>query len=234
MKKTIVFGENGYVVRNEIAEIYRKEMARHKPLTDEEIRELITLAKNGNNRAKEKVINANLRLVWSIASRYNGLDNFMDILQNGNYGLCLAVGTFDVSRETCFTTWALQMIQKYINIGLDNDSRTIRKPKHVDVAVESVSADAPIGNDEGDEKTLLDTIASDFRTDANDEVDAMRVKINYLMKDLKPIEKEVVCGLFGFGCREYTLYELSIKFNLTEERIRQIKMEALKKMQKLG
>lgn len=234
MKQTINFSENGFVVRSEIAEIYRKEMARFKPLSDDEIKELVVLAQSGDTKARTKVINANLRLVWSIAARYNGMDKFEDILQNGNVGLCLCIDTFDVSRETTFTTWALQNIQKQINIGLDNESRVVRRPKHVKMDINSVSVDAPIVGDEEGEKTLLDFMESDFRTDANDNVDAMRVKINSLMRDLKPIEKEVVCGLFGFGCREYTQLELSIKFGLTEERIRQIKFEALKKMQKLG
>lgn len=230
--RSINFKENNNVVRNEIAEIYRKEMNRHKVLNADETRELIALAQNGNERARTRVINANLRIVWSIAANYNGMDNFMDILQNGNYGLCMAVDTFDVSRGTMFSTWALEQIRKYINIGLTDESRTVRE--RADIARSkgktSVSMDAPIGNDEGEEKTLLDTFASDYRTDDFVDEEAARVKINYLMRDLKPIEKSIICGLFGFGCREHTQYELSIKFNLTEERIRQIKFEALKKM----
>lgn len=234
--RTINFGENGYVVRDEMAEIYRKEMNRYKVLNADETRELITLAQNGNERARTKVINANLRIVWSIAANYNGMDNFMDILQNGNIGLCKAVDTFKVEMGVQFSTWALQMITKYINIGLTDESRTVRE--RADIARSkgktSVSMDAPIGNDEGEEKTLLDTFASDFRTDANDDVEAMRVKINYLMRGLKDVEKSVVCGLFGFGCAEETENTLSTKFNLTRERIRQIKWEALAKMAELG
>lgn len=234
MKQTIIFGENGFVVRDEVAEMYRKDMARFSPLSDEEIKDLVVLAKNGNNRARTKVINANLRLVWSIAARYNGMDNFMDILQNGNIGLCLCIDTFDVSRETTFTTWALQNIIKQINIGLDNESRTVRKPKHIKADISSVSVDAPIGGDEDGEKSLLDFMASDLRTDAADNVEAMRVKINYLMRNLKDVEKAVICGLFGFGCAEETENTLSMKFGLTKERIRQIKFEALAKMAELG
>ena len=234
--RTINFGENGYVVRDEMADIYLKEMNRYKVLNADETRELITLAQNGNERARTKVINANLRIVWSIAANYNGMDNFMDILQNGNIGLCKAVDTFKLDLGVQFSTWALQMVTKYINIGLTDESRTVRE--RADIARSkgktSVSMDAPIGGDEDGEKTLLDTFASDFRTDEFADEEAARVKIKYLMRDLKPIEKEIICGLFGFGCREHTQYEMSIKFNLTEERIRQIKFEALKKMQKLG
>ena len=158
MKKDFIFGENGFVVRNEIAEKWRKEMARFQPLDADEVRELIVRAQNGDNRARTKVINHNLRIVWSIAAKFNGMDNFLDILQNGNYGLCMAVDTFDVSRGTMFSTWALMMVVKYINIGLTDESRVVRVRadwvRKIDY--NHVSVDAPIANDEDGEKNLTD------------------------------------------------------------------------------
>ena len=112
--KTINFKENNNVRRNETLDIYMSEMNARKPISDAELRELIAKAQNGNERARNKVIEANLRIVWSIAASYNGMDVFEDILQNGNYGLCVAVDTFDVSRGTKFSTWALEYIRKYI------------------------------------------------------------------------------------------------------------------------
>ena len=234
--KTINFKENNNVVRNENIERYRIEMARQQTFSDEELAELITKAQNGNRRAREKAINANLCIVWSIAAHYNGMDCFEDILQNGNIGLIKAVDSFDVSRGTKFSTWALEMICKYINIGLTNESRTIRVRADLVGKTDytAVSMDAPISGEDGEEKTLLDFMASDFRTDNFSEVEAMRVKINYLMKGLKDVEKGVICGLFGFGCPEETENTLSTKFGLTKERIRQIKFEALAKMAELG
>ena len=235
--QTINFRENNNVVRNENIERYRIDMAaRQQTLSDAELAELITKAQHGSKRARNKVVEANLCFVWSMAAHYNGMDNFEDILQNGNIGLIMAVDTFDVSRGTKFSTWALEMIRKQINIGLTDESRTVRV--RADLVRKSdytsVSVDAPIGNEDGEEKTLLDFMASDFRTDANDDVEAMRVKLNYLMRDLKEIERKVVCGLFGFGCTEETENTLSAKFGLTRERIRQIKWEAIEKMSKLG
>lgn len=232
---TINFKENNHVVRNEVLDTYMSEINAIKTISDSELRNLITLARNGNERARNKAIEANLRIVWSIAAKYNGMDNFEDILQNGNIGLCVAVDTFDVSRETQFSTWAIEVVRKYINIGLDNESRTVRKPKHLqNNPYAATSMDAPICNEDGEEKTLLDFMASDTSADNFSKVEDMRVKINYLMNGLNPTEKEVICGLFGFGCREYTQLELSMKFNLTEERIRQIKWTALEKMKELG
>jgi RNA polymerase primary sigma factor len=235
--KTINFKENAAVVRNEGLNIYLSELHKCKTLSDTEIRDLITKAQNGSRQAREKAIKANLRIVWSIAAAYNGMDSFEDILQNGNIGLCVAVDTFDVSRETKFSTWALEQVRKYIGIGLTDESRVVRQGAHQVKAKKSYTAtsfDAPIGNDEGEEKTLLDTFASDSRADNLTNISDTIVKINYLMQGLDEREKAVVCGLFGFGTAEVSEYTLSKKFNITEERVRQIKWEALKKMKEMA
>ena len=95
------------LVRTENVERFRIEMARYQPLSDEDTKKYITLAQKGNESARNKVINHNLRFVWSVAKKYAAMDTFEDVLQNGNYGLCMAVDTFDVSRETKFSTWAV-------------------------------------------------------------------------------------------------------------------------------
>lgn len=71
--KTINFKENNSVRRNDCLSIYMSEMNARKPLSDSEVRELIAKAQNGSQRARNKVIEANLRIVWSIAASYNGM-----------------------------------------------------------------------------------------------------------------------------------------------------------------
>lgn len=236
--KTINFNENAILVRNENVERYRIEMERYKPLADSELRSLITLAQNGDRNALNRVINANLRIVFSISKRWAnmGLD-FEDVLQEGNIGLIAAVKTFDVSRGTKFSTWVLERVREHINIGLTEKSRTVRmhlgqvkKKKNYN----SVSMDAPLASDEDGDKTLLDTFASDTRSDNLTAAEDMKIKINFLMRGLDAREKAIVCGLFAIGCNEVSEYTLSKKFNLTEERIRQIKWEALKKMKEMA
>lgn len=165
------------------------------------------------------------------------MDVFEDILQNGNYGLCVAVDTFDVSRGTMFSTWALEQVRKYIGIGLTDESRVVRMGAHFVKAkssYNSASMDAPLASDEDGEKTLLDTFSSDSRADNLTDEDDMRVKINYLMRGLDEREKAIICGLFGIGCNEESEYTLSKKFKLTEERVRQLKWETLKKMKEMA
>ena len=237
--KTINFKENQNVVRNETLDIYMSEMNRYKTLSDAELRDLITKAQNGSQRARNKVIEANLRIVWSIAASYNGMDVFEDILQNGNYGLCVAVDTFDVSRGTMFSTWALEQVRKYIGIGLTDESRTVRQGAHMVKAkadYHAASMDAPLASDEDGDKTLLDTFASSSRADNLTDADDMKLKIEYLMRGLDEREKSIVCGLFAIGCAEgeWTENTLAQRFNLTAERVRQIKWETLKKMKEMA
>ncbi len=89
---------------------------------------IITDAKN----AKEKIINSNLKLVVSIAKKFQnqGLD-FMDLIQEGNVGLIKAVEKFEYERGYRLSTYATNWIIQYINRALDNKSRIIRKPVHV-------------------------------------------------------------------------------------------------------
>ena len=235
--KTINFKGNENVVRNENIERYRVEMAKYKPLEAKETISLIILAQSGDEKARERVINANLRIVWSIAKHYNGMDKFEDILQNGNIGLIKAVETFDVSRETLFSTWALEYVRKYITIGLTNESRIVRMGAHLvngKSYYNATSFDAPISEEDGEKKTLHDVFASDAHTDNFSEVESMRYKLNCLMNCLDEREKTIVCGLFGFGTKEVSPYTLSKKFGITEERVRQIKLSALEKMKEMA
>lgn len=237
--KSINFKENRNVVRNEGLNIYMSEMNARKPLADDELRDLIIKAHNGSQRARNKAIEANLRIVWSIAASYQGMDTFEDILQNGNHGLCIAVDTFDVSRETKFSTWAAEHIRKRITIGLTDESRTVRQGAHMVKAkadYHAASMDAPLASDEDGDKTFGDTFASSSRADNLTDAADMRLKINHLMRGLDEREKAIVCGLFAIGCTEgeWTEGTLAKRFNLTEERVRQIKWETLKKMRAMA
>ena len=233
--KTRIFADNSSVVRNECLNAYLSAMNARKQLSDDEVRDLVIKAKSGSIIARNKVVEGNLRIVWSIAAKYQGLDTFEDVIQNGNIGLIKAVETFDVEKGTAFSTWALEYVRKYITIGLTNESRCVRQGAHQigdDYAVSSL--DAPICSEEGEDKTMLDFMPSQSKADAFEDVEHLRTQIELLMKGLKPKEKEIICKLFGFGCREHTQLEVSMEYNYTEERIRQIKFEALAKMKAMS
>ncbi len=112
--------------------MYLKDIGRFPLLTAEE--ELF-YAKNmteGDPKAKEKLINANLRLVVSIAKRYVGRGMaFLDLIQEGNLGLMKAVDKFDYTKGFKFSTYATWWIRQAITRSIADQARTIRIPVHM-------------------------------------------------------------------------------------------------------
>lgn len=112
--------------------IYLKEIQKSRLLTAEDERELAGLIAEGDDAARERMIESNLRLVVKIAKRYmnRGLP-FLDLIEEGNMGLIKAVEKFKVSKGCRFSTYATWWIRQSIERALVNQSRTIRLPVHV-------------------------------------------------------------------------------------------------------
>ena len=112
--------------------MYLKDIGKVPLLTAEEE---VTLAKamgEGDVKAKERLINANLRLVVSIAKRYVGKGmQFLDLIQEGNLGLMKAVDKFDYTKGFKFSTYATWWIRQAITRSIADQARTIRIPVHM-------------------------------------------------------------------------------------------------------
>lgn len=111
------------------------ELAREACLAPSEFRELITVLKKAvkeRDRAKGEMVQANLRLVVSVAKRYvNRGMQFLDLVQEGNIGLMKAVDKFDYRRGHKFSTYATWWIRQAITRAISDQSRTIRIPVHM-------------------------------------------------------------------------------------------------------
>ncbi len=113
-------------------QLFLREMARYPLLTASQEIELAKRIERGDRRAKERMINSNLRLVVSIAKRYQGHDlPLLDLIQEGILGLIRAVEKFDWRRGYKFSTYATWWIREAVQRALANKSRTIRVPVHV-------------------------------------------------------------------------------------------------------
>ena len=112
--------------------MYLKEIGKVQLLTAEEEVELAKRMENGDEEAKKRLAEANLRLVVSIAKRYVGRGMlFLDLIQEGNLGLIKAVEKFDYTKGYKFSTYATWWIRQAITRAIADQARTIRIPVHM-------------------------------------------------------------------------------------------------------
>lgn len=112
--------------------MYLKEIGRVPLLSADEEVELAKRINNGDEEAKRRLAEANLRLVVSIARRYAGRGmQFLDLIQEGNMGLIKAVEKFDYSKGFKFSTYATWWIRQAITRSIADQARTIRIPVHM-------------------------------------------------------------------------------------------------------
>jgi len=158
-------------------QIYLKEISKTSFLTAEEEKDLAKRIENDDPLAKTKLIQANLRLVVSIAKKYIGKSNnltLLDLIQEGNLGLFRAVEKFDWRRGYKFSTYATWWIRQSINRALADQARTVRIPVHM---VETISKYSKI------RRELLQSLGREPTVDeiAN-EMGLPVHKVNYITK----------------------------------------------------
>lgn len=127
-KKTVELSE----IANDSIRMYLCEIGKVKLLTGKEEIELALRIRRGDQTAKQKLAEANLRLVVSIAKKYIGRGlSFLDLIQEGNIGLFRAVEKFDPDRGFKFSTYATWWIRQAITRAIADQARTIRIPVHM-------------------------------------------------------------------------------------------------------
>ncbi len=262
------------VVQADATRLYLKEIGFSALLTAEEEVYYSRRARKGNDAARKRMIESNLRLVVKIARRYmnRGLA-LLDLIEEGNLGLIRAVEKFDPERGFRFSTYATWWIRQTIERAIMNQTRTIRLPVHVlkeiniylraarylsqkldhepspeevatllDKPIEDVkemlglnerisSVDAPLDGDP--ERSLLDAIADDRTPDPEKilQDEDLHAQIRAWLSELNDKQREVVERRFGLNGREIsTLEEVGADIGVTRERVRQIQVEALRRL----
>lgn len=117
---------------NEELKIYLNEINQIPLLSAEDEKELAIKAAQGDSSAKEKLINSNLKLVVSIAKKFQGNGiSFLDLIQEGNMGLIAAIDKFDTSLGYRFSTYAYYWIKTTISRAVNQQNRSIRIPVYM-------------------------------------------------------------------------------------------------------
>lgn len=121
--------------------LYMQKINLVDRLTPEQERELGLRAKNGDREAQEKLVEANLKLCVYVAKKYhpNTSQEFLDLIQEGNLGLMKAASKFNPDTGNKFSTYAVYWIRQAISNSINNCSRTVRLPAHVQAIITEIS-----------------------------------------------------------------------------------------------
>jgi RNA polymerase primary sigma factor len=120
------------IMTGDTLQLFLRDVRRHPLLTAAQEVELAKRIERGDLEAKERMVNANLRLVVSLAKRYQGHElSLLDLIQEGILGLIRAAEKFDWRKGYKFSTYATFWIRQAIQRGLANQGRTIRIPVHI-------------------------------------------------------------------------------------------------------
>ena len=157
--------------------MYLREIGKIPLLTAEEELDLAQKPAKGNKKAKDKMVEANMRLVVSIAKRYSGRGlDFLDLIQEGNTGLHRAVEKFDPEKGFKFSTYATWWIRQAITRAIADQARTIRIPVHMVETINKVLRASRKLTAELNREPTIEEIAKEMDMDV-DKVDyVMRIK----------------------------------------------------------
>jgi RNA polymerase primary sigma factor len=238
---------------------YLKDIRKIKVMTPDREKELAIKMKSDEisererKKIEEELLEGNLRFVITVAKQYQnqGLD-LSDLIAEGNFGLMKAIKNFDWNKDLRFISYAVWWVKQSIIQSLNDNARTIRLPvnvvqdlhkakkeveqsgKKLDDKFTSlpsiINLDMNI-NEEGD--TLIDLIENPdaVAPDAGfDTKDILKDKLLSLLNVLDDREKSIIGDYFGLTGTPRTLEDIGSDFNLTKERVRQIKEKALRRL----
>ena len=254
------------------------DVAKINLVTPEEEVELATRIQNGDKAALERLVNANLRFVISVAKQYQSTGiPLEDLISDGNIGLIKAAQKFDPTKGFKFISYAVWWIRQSIMASLGETSRMVRIPANkiaqikkvneyrielshilereptaleiskaydIDIALvkesESISRsplsmDAPIKEDEKNSISTLMIDKGSERPDGSMEKESLNHDISMVVDKLPLKEKRVIIDYFGlFGEPQKSYVEIAENLDISKERVRQIKLKALKRLQRLS
>lgn len=267
--KEITITKNILNESSDILKDFFKDIDKYPIYSGDEQIQLAREAKAGNEKSREKLITSNLRFVITCAKKYTGQGvPLIDLINAGNYGLCLALSNFDPDRGYKFLSFAVWYIRREILKEIYNTGRTIRYPityisritkvkrayddfitnnqreptdeelinltnvtqkQYTSVLLDKSycqSLESPIN----DSSTIEDVLSEDI-TPFSDNF--TKETVSKALKCLNPREYKVITEFYGLdNVDERPIKEIAKELNLGDERVRQIRKTAVKKLNK--
>ena len=197
------------------------------PLTKDEEKKCLELIADGNEKAKEKLIKHNLRLVAHIIKKYYSLETETEeLISIGTVGLIKAINSFDSSKGVRLATYASRCIENEILMYFRN-----RKKYALDI-----SFDEPIETDaEGNPLTLSDIIATEDTIVDTISLETNIIKLNKFIKELKNNrERNIIIERYGLnGKAPKTQHQIAKKYGISRSYVSRLETKTIKKLRKM-
>ncbi|MFC1585018.1 RNA polymerase sigma factor RpoD/SigA [Fibrobacterota bacterium] len=238
---------------------YLEDIRKTNPINKKDEQELFRLCREGNPKARAKLLSANMRFVLKVALQYRGCPiPLPDLVSEGAMGLVRAIESFDHTRGLKFISYAVWWIKAYITRAINEQGSLIRLPANQHLRVRKAlkeSANGEALNDEIRElirlgerggsfdaplkegsKTTFSEVLADVRAgrpDKNAEINSVELFTRELLAELPEREAKVLKGLYGIGFEApQTLREVGESLNISHERVRQLRDQALRRLKK--
>lgn len=210
---------------------YLDEIGREQLLSEEQEARLSARILQGDERALNRLIEANLRFVVVIARQYQGQGLSMeDLVSEGNLGLMKAARKFDATRGLRFVNYAVVFIRQQIEKAVRKESDEQRVESTRDGQTRSV--DAPLGSKVN--VSLLSVLVNTDSPQADQRVynASLENAVERSLQTLNERETVVVNAYFGIGEERQTMAEIAERMSLKRERVRQIRDRAVRRLKK--
>jgi RNA polymerase primary sigma factor len=244
---------------DESLKLYLEDIRKTSPVDRQEEHTLFCLCRKGSRKARATLIQANMRFVLKVALQYRGCPiSLPDLVSEGAMGLIRAIESFDHSRGLKFISYAVWWIKAYITRAINEQGSIIRLPANqhlrvrralkekkngqeldddirelIQLGERGVSFDSPL---KADSKTTYSDVLPDRTTagpEAETEMQSVACMARDLLSELPEREARVLKGLFGINHEApQTLREVGESLNVSHERVRQLRDQALKRIRR--
>ena len=210
---------------------YYDELKYKKPLTRTREKRLLRLSKRGDIKARNEILEANLKFVFDVAKRYSGRGVPMgDLISEGNLGLIKAIEKFDDSNDVKFISYAVWWIRHSMLDAIQKRKLTESVELESGISNDNVFANK-LSDDEDDDGDGYSPSTSEDDIETRERLSKQNALFNKIFENLSQREVKVITHYFGIdNNRKMNLIEIGDELGITSERVRQIKGSAIKKM----